>query len=79
MISALLKVSSNFTVDSKVFNGLVNPDVAATLKSIDLENKTINYGQDCQATLERKPSTQPMGWVEPMEPLQFEATTCPNQ
>jgi hypothetical protein len=56
-----------------------NPDVAATLKSIDLENKTINYGQDCQATLEHKPSTQPMGWVGPMEPLQFEATTCPTQ
>ena len=55
----------------------VNPDVAGTLKSIDLENQTVNYGKDCQATFERKPSTKPMGWVGPAEPLQFKAVNCP--
>ena len=53
-----------------------NPDVAATLKSIDLENQTVNYGKNCQATFERKPTTKPMGWVGPAEPLQFKAANC---
>ena len=57
----------------------VNPDVAGTLKSIDLENQTVNYGKDCQATFERKPSTKPMGWVGPAEPLQFKAVNCPGE
>ncbi|MBE9240892.1 hypothetical protein [Synechocystis salina] len=53
-----------------------NPDVAATLKSIDLANQTINYGQDCQIRFERKPSNNPPGWVGPAEPLQFKAVNC---
>jgi hypothetical protein len=56
-----------------------NPDVAATLKSIDLENKTVNYGKDCQVTFERKPSTKPVGMVGPAEPLQLKAKTCPGK
>ena len=56
-----------------------NPDVAATLKSINLENKTVNYGKDCQATFERKPSTKPLGMVGPAEPLQFKAVKCPGE
>ena len=53
-----------------------NPDVAATLKSIDLENKTVNYGANCRAIFERKPSTKPVGMVGPAEPLQFKAVNC---
>ncbi|QUS61495.1 hypothetical protein [Synechocystis sp. PCC 7338] len=53
-----------------------SPNVAATLKSIDLENQTINYGQDCRIGFERKPSTKPPGWVGPAEPLQFKAVNC---
>ncbi|AGF51581.1 ssr3402 [Synechocystis sp. PCC 6803] len=56
-----------------------NPDVAATLKSIDLENQTINYGQDCQVTFERKPSPKPLGWAGPAELLQFKAINCPRE
>jgi hypothetical protein len=56
-----------------------NPDVAATVKSIDLENKTVNYGKNCQATFERKPSTKPVGMVGPAEPLQLKAKNCPAQ
>jgi hypothetical protein len=56
-----------------------NPDVAATVKSIDLQNKTVNYGQDCQATFERRLSTKPMGWVGPAEPLQFKTIYCPGR
>jgi hypothetical protein len=56
-----------------------NPDVAGTLKSIDLENKTINYGKDCQVSFERKPSTKPVAMVGPAEPLQFKAKTCPAE
>ena len=56
-----------------------HPNVAATLKSIDLETKTVTFSEDCQITFERKPSTKPLGMVGPAEPLQFKATTCPVQ
>ncbi len=56
-----------------------NPNVAATLKSIDLENQTINYGQDCQVTFERKPSPKPPGWVGPADILQLKEVNCPTE
>jgi hypothetical protein len=37
------------------------------LSDITLENKTVNYGKNCQATFERKSSTKPVGMVGPAD------------
>ena len=51
--------------------------VAARLKSIDLENFTVHFGDNCHARFDRKFVARPQGWVGPEAPLVFKSVSCP--
>ena len=55
-----------------------HPKVAATLKSIDLLEYSIYFGNECRAQFHRKPLNKPKGWVGPASPLEFKSTNCPG-
>ena len=54
-----------------------HPQVAATLRSIDLEEYTIHFGEGCTAEFGRKTTQHPLGWVGPANPLEFQKSNCP--
>ena len=54
-----------------------HPKVAATIREIDVMNRTIRFGAGCKATFVRKASMKPSGMVGPAEPLELKRTTCP--
>ncbi len=49
-----------------------HPEVASTLKSIELIEYTIYYGDGCKVVFNRKPSTKP----GPAAPLEFRESNC---
>lgn len=51
-------------------------EVASTLKSIDLSNYTVYFGDGCKAVFGRKSTTKPAGWVGPADPLEFKYSNC---
>lgn len=55
-----------------------HPKVAATLRSIDLEKKTVFFGQGCTALFTRKESIKLPGWTGPAEPLILKEVVCPD-
>lgn len=62
-------------------NAMVNfikghPQVAATLRSIDLDGYTVHFGDGCKAEFERKTSQNPPDWVGPANPLEFKKSNC---
>lgn len=50
--------------------------VAAELESINLEQKTIYFGDHCRAVFTRQAKKRPKGWVGPAEPLVFKSADC---
>ena len=54
-----------------------HPKVAATIREIDVVNRTIRFGAGCKAIFVRKASMKPSGMVGPAEPLELKRTTCP--
>jgi hypothetical protein len=64
--------------DLEVMVGFIRsfPNVASSLKSIDFENYTIHFGENCRAVFGREDVTRPPGWVGPQEPLEFQESNC---
>lgn len=54
-----------------------HPEVASTLKSIDLSKYTIYFGDGCEAVFGRKSTIKLPGWVGPADPLEFKELNCP--
>ena len=54
-----------------------HPKVAATIREIDVVNRTIRFGAGCKAIFRRKVNTKSSGMVGPAEPLELKRTTCP--
>ena len=54
-----------------------HPTVASTLKSIDLQEYTVYFGNGCKAVFGRKRRVKPPGWVGPAAPLEFKHCNCP--
>lgn len=53
------------------------PKVAATIREIDVVNRTVRFGAGCKAVFARKASIRPSGMVGPAEPLELKRSTCP--
>jgi len=53
-----------------------HPSISAQLKSINLRERAIYYGNNCKALFGRKSSTKPPGWVGPAEDLEFKSSNC---
>jgi len=54
-----------------------HPKVAATIRKIDVVNRTVYFSAGCKAIFMRKASMKPSGMVGPAEPLELKRTTCP--
>jgi len=55
----------------------VHPTIASTLKSIDLQEYTVYFGDGCKAVFGRKSVMRRQGWVGPAPPLEFKSSNCP--
>ena len=53
------------------------PLVASSFSHISIVNKTVYFGEGCEAVFQRKASFHLPGWVGPAEPLIFKNSTCP--
>ncbi len=56
-----------------------HPDVAGSLKAIDLERMTVFYGEHCRAVFGRKNVSHGPGWAGPAAPLELKKITCKNE
>lgn len=54
-----------------------HPKVSSTLKSINLLEYTIYFGNDCKAVFGRKTVERPDKWVGPAALLEFKRSNCP--
>ena len=54
-----------------------HPLVESSLSYISVVNKTVYFGEGCEAVFQRKASFHFPGWVGPAEPLIFKNSTCP--
>lgn len=53
------------------------PRVMSSLKSLDLQNYTVQFGNNCQIVFGRASTPKPPGWAGPADPLEFKSSTCP--
>lgn len=53
-----------------------HPEIASSLKSIDISNYTIYYGNNCKAIFGRKSTSKQPGWVGPADPLVLKKKSC---
>ena len=53
------------------------PLVASSFSHISIVNKTVYFGEGCEAVFQRKASFHLPGWVGPAAPLIFKNSTCP--
>ena len=53
-----------------------HPEIASSLKSINLSEYTIYFDHDCKAVFGRKSTVKPSGWVGPADPLEFKRSSC---
>ena len=53
------------------------PVVESSFSHISVANKTVYFGEGCEAVFKRKASFHLLGWVGPAEPLIFKDSTCP--
>lgn len=51
-------------------------EVLATLRSIDFDNFTVHFGNNCEALFARGVTLRPPGWVGPAAPLELKSSTC---
>jgi len=64
--------------DFKVISNFIQSHlkVVETLKSIDFRNKTVYFGEECEAVFARKIRIRPPGWVGPAAALEFKHSNC---
>lgn len=51
--------------------------VAASLRTIDVVNFVVHYGDGCQAVFGRRVIPKAQGWAGPADPLEFKRSNCP--